>query len=161
MGISARRQQRLHRDRYRRGDADETGLLFLSDPTIRRWCGPRWRIATSRQARDLAVLTELQAANMERLVKKTVQPGPIYTDLTTADVGQLSLDAIALRAAEAPKGPLLMMMGDAAKLLGVSRATVWRLIKAGRLDRVEILPGTFRVRRTDVEGLAAGKAVAR
>ena len=75
--------------------------------------------------------------------------------------GQLSLDAIALRAAEAPKGPLLMMMGDAAKLLGVSRATIWRLAKMKRLERVEILPGTFRVRRADIEAIAAGKAVTR
>ena len=81
------------RNRYRLGDPEETGFVFLSDATIRRWCGPRWRIATSRQARDMAVLTELQAANLDRLVKKTAQPGPIYTDFATADVGELSLDA--------------------------------------------------------------------
>jgi hypothetical protein len=81
------------RDRYRRGDSEETALVFLSDATIRRWCGPRWRIATSRQTRDLAVLAELQAANLDRLVKKTAQPGPIYTDFATADIGELTLDA--------------------------------------------------------------------
>ena len=85
------------RDRYRLGDAEETGFVFLSDATIRRWCGPRWRIATSRQARDMAVLTELQAANLDRLVKKTAQPGPIYTDFATADVGELSLDPAGVR----------------------------------------------------------------
>ena len=53
-----------------------------------------------------------------------------------------------------PSGPLLMMMGDAAKLLGVSRATIWRMVKLGKLERVEILPGTFRVRRMDVEAMA-------
>ena len=57
----------------------------------------------------------------------------------------------------APIGPLLLMMGDAAKLLGVSRATVWRLVKMGRLEPVEILPGTFRVRREDVQALVARK----
>jgi len=57
----------------------------------------------------------------------------------------------------APTGPLMMMMGDAAKLLGVSRATIWRMVKLGKLERVEILPGTFRVRRTDVEAVV-GKA---
>ena len=81
------------RDRYRLGDPEETALVFLSDATIRRWCGPRWRIATSRQTRDMAVLAELQAANMDRLAKKTAQPGPIYTDFATAEVGELSLDA--------------------------------------------------------------------
>ncbi len=85
------------RDRYRRGDAEETALVFLSDATIRRWCGPRWRIATSRQTRDMAVLAELQAANLDRLVKKTAQAGPIYTDLATADAGELALDAKGVR----------------------------------------------------------------
>jgi len=48
---------------------------------------------------------------------------------------------------------------DAAALLGVHRATIWRLVKAGRLETVELL-GSLRVRRADVEGIAAGKAVA-
>lgn len=53
-------------------------------------------------------------------------------------------------------GPLLLGMGTGAKLLGVSRATFWRIIRAGRLTKVEVLPGSFRVRRGDVEALAAG-----
>ena len=76
---------------------------------------------------------------------------------------QAAIDRILEGKAEAPRpassGPLLMMMGDAAELLGVSRATVWRLAKMKRLERVEILPGTFRVRRADIEAIAAGKAV--
>ena len=51
-------------------------------------------------------------------------------------------------------GPLLLGMGAGAKLLGVSRATFWRIIRAGRLTKVEVLPGSFRVRRADVEALA-------
>ena len=81
------------RNRYQLGDAEETALVFLSDATIRRWCGPRWRIGASRRLRDIAVLAELQAANLPRLVKGDVQPGPIYTDLATADVGELTLNA--------------------------------------------------------------------
>lgn len=60
----------------------------------------------------------------------------------------------------AARGPLLMMMGSAAAHLGVSRATVWRMIKLGKLDRVEILPGTFRVRREDVEAIAGERGQA-
>lgn len=54
-------------------------------------------------------------------------------------------------------GPLLMGMGAGAKFLGVSRATFWRMIRAGRLEKVELLPGSFRVRRADVEAIAVGK----
>ena len=61
---------------------------------------------------------------------------------------------------QAPKGPLLLRVKDAAALLGVHRATIWRLVKAGRLETVELL-GSLRVRRADVEGIAAGKAVAK
>ena len=56
-----------------------------------------------------------------------------------------------------PTGPMLLGMTPASKLLGVSRATLWRMIKAGRLGKVEVLPGSFRVRRADIESIAAGK----
>ncbi len=59
---------------------------------------------------------------------------------------------------EPPKGPLLLGMGVGAKLLGVSRATLWRMIRAGRLSKVEVLPGSFRVRRCDIEAIAAPRA---
>lgn len=60
-----------------------------------------------------------------------------------------------------PTGPLLMMMGNAANLLGVSRATIWRMVKLGKLEQVEILPGTRRVRRADVEAIAGQKSEVR
>ncbi len=50
-------------------------------------------------------------------------------------------------------GPLLMGMTQASKFLGVSRATLWRIITQGRLSKVEILPGSYRVRRSDLEQL--------
>lgn len=57
---------------------------------------------------------------------------------------------------ETSTGPLLCGMSPGAKFLGVSRATLWRMIKAGRLSKVEILPGSYRVRRADLEAIAAG-----
>lgn len=64
------------------------------------------------------------------------------------------------RAAEPARGPLLLRVKDAAALLGVHRSTIWRLVKAGRLETVDLL-GSQRVRRVDIEGLAgAGPACA-
>jgi len=57
--------------------------------------------------------------------------------------------------------PLLISMGEATKILGVSRATLWRIIRAGRLTKIEIYSGAFRLRRADVVALANGKGVAR
>ena len=51
-------EYKYFRDRYPLGDDAETGLLIISDKTIRRWCGPRWRIATSRRTRAAAVMVE-------------------------------------------------------------------------------------------------------
>ena len=59
--------------------------------------------------------------------------------------------------APAPTGPLLMGMSEGAKLLGTSRTTLYRLLKAHRIDKIELLPGSFRVRRADIEAFAAGK----
>jgi excisionase family DNA binding protein len=56
----------------------------------------------------------------------------------------------------APTGPLLLPMGKAAALLGVSRPTLWRMLNAGRLTRVEVLPKTYRVRRAELEALVNG-----
>jgi len=57
----------------------------------------------------------------------------------------------------ATPGPLLMGMSASAKLLGVSRATLWRMTKAGLLQKIEVLPGSFRLRRADLEAIAAGQ----
>jgi hypothetical protein len=59
------------------------------------------------------------------------------------------------------EGPLLMGIGAGAKLLGISRATLWRACQAGRLEKVELYPGSYRVRREDLVAMAAGKKVNR
>ena len=57
----------------------------------------------------------------------------------------------------AMSGPLLLGMTASAKLLGVSRATLWRMIKGGLLQKIEVLPGSFRLRRADLEAIVAGQ----
>jgi predicted DNA-binding transcriptional regulator AlpA len=48
---------------------------------------------------------------------------------------------------------LLVGMGRAAEILGVSRATLWRIVKSGALEKVEIYQGAFRLRRSDIDRL--------
>ncbi|MDP7205738.1 MAG: hypothetical protein QGH11_09230, partial [Pirellulaceae bacterium] len=79
------------RDRYPLGREGQSGLLVLSDKTIRRWCGPHWRIATSRRTRALAAMTDLQAENLDKLVAGEVEPGMIESDAHFDQVGQLRL----------------------------------------------------------------------
>jgi len=85
-----------------------------------------------RLLRFLQATPEQQAA-IDRILEGRMEPAP-----------------------EPPKGPLLMMIKDAAELLGVHRATIWRLLKAGRLEPVDLLGGV-RVRRADVLAIVAGK----
>ena len=59
--------------------------------------------------------------------------------------------------------PLLVTQKVAAKLLSVSRVTVWRLTKDHMLHPVEILPGTWRYAYPEItafakSGVAAGLA---
>ena len=54
-----------------------------------------------------------------------------------------------------PTGPLLLNMSNAAKFLGVSRATLWRTIRLRNIQKVELFPGSYRVRRADLEALVS------
>lgn len=63
--LDAQPEYTYFRDRYRKGDKDETALLILSDATIRRWCGPRWRIADSRRVREAARLADARARQLD------------------------------------------------------------------------------------------------
>ncbi len=80
------------RQRYQFGEASESALLFISDATIRRWCGPRWRIASSRRTRDAAILTQMQASHFDALVTgKELKLGAITSDLPTSQPPDLQL----------------------------------------------------------------------
>ncbi|MGQ9575935.1 MAG: redoxin family protein [Thermoguttaceae bacterium] len=88
--IASLPEYKFFRNRYRRGEPEETAFVFLSDATIRRWCGPRWRIGASRRLREAAVMAELQAAYLDRLARGKVEPGPIR-DLPFATTGDWAL----------------------------------------------------------------------
>lgn len=63
------------RDRYRRGESDESAFALLSDAAIRRWCGPMWRIGHQRRIQTAAYLADVQA----KLVQSTVSGATIRT----------------------------------------------------------------------------------
>lgn len=84
----------------------------------------------------------------------------LLREIATADDG-LKAEALRLFRGEhsttkEPSGSLLLTVADAARLLGVSRCSVWRAIRAGRLRKIELYPGFERLRRSDVEALAGG-----
>ena len=82
------------RSRYRRGQDDETVFLILTDVTIRRWCSPRWRISDSRRTRAAALFAELQAANLDKLVRgQTAEAAPQRIELYVPELGDLSVTA--------------------------------------------------------------------
>ncbi len=89
--IAALDEYKFFRSRYTLDDKNETAFCFISDATIRRWCGPRWRIAASRRVRDAAVMADMQAGQLDRLVEGKIKTGPIYTDLPIAAKGELQL----------------------------------------------------------------------
>lgn len=85
------------RDRYPLDDPQETGLLIVSDATLRRWCGPRWRIGTSRRTRASAVMADVQADNIDRLVGGKLEPAIVQTPFHVPGEGELRVTAAGVR----------------------------------------------------------------
>lgn len=52
-----------------------------------------------------------------------------------------------------PEQPILLKSGTASKLLGVSKATFWRLVQQGRLKPVQITTKATFFRRCDIIAL--------
>ena len=79
------------RTRYPRADKSETAFVVLTDPAIRRWCGPKWRIADSRRTRAAAVLAELQAAHLEELASGNAADTVLSPGFDLPDAGEFRL----------------------------------------------------------------------
>lgn len=86
--------------------------------------------------------------------------GEFFAAARTATEQQMARAIPILRGLEpsapTPSGPLLLSMGEAAQLAGISRCTLWRCIQDGRIKPVEVRTGFFRIRRRDIEALAGG-----
>jgi excisionase family DNA binding protein len=58
------------------------------------------------------------------------------------------------RKADQKAEPMLMPVGEAARLLSISQRSVWRLADRGELPRVQLGARAVRFRRVDVEKVA-------
>jgi hypothetical protein len=91
VALGAAPEFRHFRALYPRGAAEETAFVVLSDATIRRWCGPKWRIASSRRVRAQAVLAEASAARAAQ--RFGLEPVSAFAfGAPVADFGALTLD---------------------------------------------------------------------
>ena len=79
--LGATDEYTFFRTRYPRGVDSETGLLILSDATIRRWCSPKWRIAASRRTRVAAAMADIIDGG-PLTVSKLAVAGGLLDDLT-------------------------------------------------------------------------------
>ena len=60
--LASLEEYHFFRQRYQvTPDNKEDAFLMITDATIRRWCGPEWRIGASRRTRAASALAELQA----------------------------------------------------------------------------------------------------
>jgi hypothetical protein len=57
------------RNRYALGDKSEDAFLILTDATIRRWCGAKWRIGDSRRVRALSRLLDERCGKIDDYAK--------------------------------------------------------------------------------------------
>ena len=91
---------------------------------------------------------------------KPIDTTELLQALLAADEKQKAAALLALKGqpdVRPTAGPLLLSVAEAAELLGLHRCTVWRVIRAGRLKKIELFPGCTRLRRADVEALARGE----
>ena len=97
--LSSQPEYVYFRQKYPLGADNETAFLVLSDATIRRWCGPQWRIADSRRTRAAAVLADLQAAHLDELARHQVTPAVLHSEYFVPDLGELRLTSAGVASA--------------------------------------------------------------
>lgn len=53
--------------------------------------------------------------------------------------------------------PALLTKGQASKILGISRTTLWRMLKQGKISGVEVVPGMVRIPLAEVQAILQGQ----
>lgn len=95
--IASLKEYQYFRDRYPQGAQGETAFAFISDPTIRRWCGPVSRIAASRRIRALAVMADTTAAHMNELAAGLASPAAVVPEVPMRTIGDVTLTPTGVR----------------------------------------------------------------
>jgi hypothetical protein len=96
--LSGLPEYKFFRDRYARADdGDSSAFLVLTDATIRRWCGPRWRIGSSRRVRAARALAEMQTESIAPIVESRVDNSYPKTPPDSIDLGALHLGRSGVR----------------------------------------------------------------
>ena len=94
-------------------------------------------------------MKQAQSTDLDRFLRRLVT-APAARRSAAVDSAMALLDG-------APPDAILHSGAQAAKLLSISRPTLWRLVKSGTLKPVHIR-GLTRYRRADLLALAAGGA---
>lgn len=89
--IASAPEYTFFRDRYKRGEDNESAFVVLTDATIRRWCGPKWRIADARRTQAAAVMADLQAKYADDIARAKVEPVALKADRPVVDFGDVRL----------------------------------------------------------------------
>lgn len=95
--LSDQPEYRFFRDRYVRNHAGEAGFLVMTDAAIRRWCGPRWRIGSSRRLRAAAALAELQARHLAPIAEGSARETTLEGPANAIDLGKVRLERHGVR----------------------------------------------------------------
>ena len=94
-----------------------------------------------------------QTNQNERLIKLLQAPPQVQAEIDRILAGGISA------ATELDNKPALLTLRACAKYLSCSRASIYRLIAAGKLRRTYLLAGSPRIFREDLEAIASGKGV--
>ena len=84
-------EYQFFRSRYPLDAQGQTGLAFVSDAAIRRWCSAQWRIGASRRLRAAAIMADVAAAHMDELVAGVKGSHPVESDTPMRTIGTLTI----------------------------------------------------------------------
>ena len=137
--VASAAEYRFFRQRYPIRDEDTSSLLVITDATIRRWCGPKWRIGASRRLYAASALADAQARLVDVQTEKVVATNQQWLTQLQAVAGKLSFSDAGVQSSRygnlnfiTPISELDVQKASAAEVAGYER---WRDRYEGRWRR--------------------------